>query len=779
MNQLSKSMTSTVCSIMRHPFPTTAFFTTPLTCILVLITVYGKAQQTKNKIYPDQMPVIPVGLDAYRMWDQLPSQKIGDRAYMRSTYDRQGGNQSADASHFLFSDGENRNVTLDVKGKGVLYFFRSNHWHGSPWHFTIDGQDQLVKETGTQDPVHARELFPVTEFIPAQPFPQPLAWTWSATKGADLIWTPMPFRQSLQIAYSRTHYGTGYYIYHLYANEDRLSQPLKSWSLASVPDNDVVQLINRSGTDIARQDGKEIKNIQRLDKPRILLAQINQAPSVIRAFKLRLPMDSALALERLRLLVTWDDASHPSIDAPLCLFFGAGTFYNRNQREYLVKGFPINIKYDYNQKQVELACYYPMPFFKNAKFELAGITPGNTGIGCDIRYAPYSTPARISSYFHASYKDIPYPEPGKDMTYLDTKGMEGQEDWTGSFAGMSFIFSHQANLGTLEGDPRFFFDDSQTPQAYGTGTEEWAGGGDYWGGENMTLPFAGHPCGAKNKNESKHEKDLIESAYRFLIADNMPFGKRAVIRMEHGGEDLSTEHYEAVCYWYGLPGHTLSKTDSIDIGNLSSEQAHRYYSPTASPVQKIVSRYEWGIDRFPARLWGLDPARMKGYDSVAGKEIFPAQAEEGRYTRGISEFTAKISPHNTGVLLRRTLDYSFPNQTAMVFVADAGDAGQKKSAWKLAGTWYLAGSNTAVYSDPPGELENRLLVTQTSNRRLRDDEFLLPARLTAGRPAIRIRIQFVPNGQQLFPDFPFPKKSAWSELRYAVYSYTVPEFRMP
>ena len=30
-------------------------------------------------------PVIPIGLDAYRMWDKWPSQRIGARAYMRST----------------------------------------------------------------------------------------------------------------------------------------------------------------------------------------------------------------------------------------------------------------------------------------------------------------------------------------------------------------------------------------------------------------------------------------------------------------------------------------------------------------------------------------------------------------------------------------------------------------------------------------------------------------------------------------------------------------------
>ena len=42
-------------------------------------------------------PVIPVGLDAYRMWDRWACRRIGARAYMRSTSDRRGGNEKADA----------------------------------------------------------------------------------------------------------------------------------------------------------------------------------------------------------------------------------------------------------------------------------------------------------------------------------------------------------------------------------------------------------------------------------------------------------------------------------------------------------------------------------------------------------------------------------------------------------------------------------------------------------------------------------------------------------
>ena len=81
-----------------------------------------------------------------------------------------------------------------------------------------------------------------------------------------------------------------------------------------------------------------------------------------------------------------------------------------------------------------------------------------------------------------------------------------------------------------------------------------------------------------------------------------------------------------------------------------------------------------------------------------------------------------------------------------------------------------------MYSDPRGELDTRFLKAQTSNRQLRDDEFMIPARLTIGKDAIKVRVKFIPNNQELFPGTPFPNQSAWSELSYSVYSYVVPKF---
>ena len=61
-------------------FPRFAF---PLLCALA-----GAAWLSAMAVEP---PVIPIGLDAYRQWERWPYQRIGARAYMRSTYDRRGG----------------------------------------------------------------------------------------------------------------------------------------------------------------------------------------------------------------------------------------------------------------------------------------------------------------------------------------------------------------------------------------------------------------------------------------------------------------------------------------------------------------------------------------------------------------------------------------------------------------------------------------------------------------------------------------------------------------
>jgi hypothetical protein len=687
---------------------------------------------------------LPIGLDAYREWDRWPEQRIGMRTYMRSTYDRTGGNR--DSSNFLYQLADDFNVTLDLEGPGLLVFSRFNHWHGSPWHYVVDGTDHVVQETSTDDPTHPRSG---STFLPKQPFPRPLNFTWDRTHGADLIGTPIAFTRGLQIAYSRTHYGTGYYIYDRFVPGTLLSHALASWN-ETRPAQDVLELIAKAGSDLAPTTATEEAGALNLPANQsVTLAQIHGAAE-IRALAFSIPRDQAAAFQNARLRVVWDGRSEPSIDAPIALFYGAGTLYNRDNREYLVKAFPVNIRFDDNR--IYLACYFPMPFFRSARIALMSAGHEVAGIEWSVRTMPLDQPASQLSYFHATYRDFPSPVLGEDMRLLDTRGAERAHDWSGQIVGTSFIFSHQADLTTLEGDPRFFFDDSLTPQVQGTGTEEWAGGGDYWGGLNMTLPFYGHPVGARDAKTAASEEDKIESAYRFLLADTMPFGRNAVVGLEHGAIDDSIQHYETVTYWYGLPSPSLVETDRLQIGDAASERSHGYISPDASEPYSIESRYEWGAD------------------AVLGKEVYPAEKDFGRTTGRTSRFHLRLRPDNLGVLLRRKLDFAFPNQRAEVYVSEKAD-----SASKLAGIWYLAGSDKYVHSDPEGELGMTQHNVETSNRRFRDDEFMIPRELTQGRRSIWVKVKFTPVDRSLYPGYPVDEQ-AWSEIRYTAYCFVAPKW---
>jgi hypothetical protein len=339
---------------------------------------------------------------------------------------------------------------------------------------------------------------------------------------------------------------------------------------------------------------------------------------------------------------------------------------------------------------------------------------------------------------------------------LDTTTVEGSAGWCGHVVGTSFIFSDQGNLATLEGDPRFFFDDSQTPQVQGTGTEEWGGGGDYWeGGQTTTLPFFGHPVGVPNGQSPMNADDAVESAYRYLLADLMPFGKNARVQLEHGGEDDSTDHYRSVALWYGAPSACLTLTDSLHVGDAGDEAKHGYASPAASPVDTVSSRYEWGVDH------------------VGDTVVYPETEDTGRHTTGTTEFTLAIAPKNFGVLLRRKLDYARPDQRAEVFVADAAVG----AAFADAGAWFLAGSSRCVYSNPLSVPPAIQPTVETSNRRWRDDEFLIPRSMTEGRSAIRVRVVFSPRAPGSGAGAPADagvSAPAWSEFRYSAYVWTLP-----
>src|SRR5437762_1543269 len=91
--------------------------------------------------------------------------------------------------------------------------------------------------------------------------------------------------------------------------------------------------------------------------------------------------------------------------------------------------------------------------------------------------------------------------------------------------------------------------------------------------------------------------------------------------------------------------------------------------------------------------------------------------------------------------------------------------------WRASGIWQAR--TPCVFSSPRGEPGAKLHLVQTSNRRFRDDEFLIPRELTAGRAAIRVRVKFTPVETPLYPGYPLAG-AAWNEMRYTAYSFVIP-----
>ncbi len=599
-----------------------------LSLVLLLIVAVHRAQDGRQP--SPSPPPIPFGLDAFSQWQRWPYLRIGVRCYMRSTFDRSGGNDNADAAHFIRQIDDTHNVVIDETGPGILWFARFNHWHGSPWQYLVDGKEFIVKETSTADPVHPAKN---SVFEPQKLFPPGLNYTWATTKGADLSWTPIPFQHNLRIAYGRAHYGTGYFIlWKVPPGFANLSRPLASWDTENSVPPDVLDLIHRAGTDIGPRGDQSQEDSGKLSLKPNARAQVWSAtgqPTMIRRLAFWVPGEAAERFAAARLRIFWDNRRAPSVDAPIGLFFGAGSLLRDPNQEFIVKSFPMSIRFANNE--YEFVTYFPMPFHKSARIELAD-TSGNAidGIRWEVRREEYSDPPNWVGLFHATYRDFPHPERGRDLELLDTRKTEGGGDWCGHIVGTTYTFTKNGNLNTLEGDPRFYLDDSLTPQGQGTGSEEWGGGGDYWGGQRTTLPFVGHPVG-RPVGQMKLSIDKIHSAYRFLLSDLIPFGRNARFTLEHGGTNETAEHYETVAYWYGMQKPTLVLTDELDIGNSASEADHHYESPDATVPETLASRHEVGVDH------------VRNPDG-GQTEIIPLLTDDGRRTITHSDFVLRIRP---------------------------------------------------------------------------------------------------------------------------------------
>ena len=420
-------------------------------------------------------------------------------------------------------------------------------------------------------------------------------------------------------------------------------------------------------------------------------------------------------LNNLAIRIYWDGESTPSVDAPLGSFFGTGLYGDSTPAKALPFGYD----------GTSLYFYFPMPFQHSATIQLYSNRAASTsGIGYTVLDEPFSGSFSGVGYFHTQYRFTraratdPF-----DYVALSAIGSGKYVGLVTSGSGSvdpNSPYNDQA-IHWMEGDAHIYVDGSRTPQWDGTGTEDYFGGAGYFCCTNGNINYPGNNAGFSYFTNplngfTAHEYPTSTTAaaqtgnmamYRVQASDGIDFHNSITVSFEHGGgirpvnppsgavplntyfQNQNAEAWTLAFYYY-QPTVTDVLSDTLDVGNSSSESAHSYTASGASSSVTTTSSWEGDLDAVSATF---HPRSISGY----------------------SQFAMAVSPANQGVILRRTFNQSTGNQSANVYVNG-----------QLVGPWSYPGTNSTF--------------------QWRDEDFLIPASFTAGASSITIKIVSTGSG---------------------------------
>jgi hypothetical protein len=361
--------------------------------------------------------------------------------------------------------------------------------------------------------------------------------------------------------------------------------------------------------------------------------------------------------------------------------------------------------------RVRLRCRFPMPFWQNAEIALVNRT--------GLKKGPVKATLLVG----------PNPVSMEEGTYFTTMYHEGQtvygHDWllfegagSGWYVGtvQSMQYEHYC-----EGDEHFYIDGAISPQINGTGSEDYYLA-CFWPNQDFDMPFA---CVVGNifvegGGFYKGSYNVPSSYSRYHLEAPIPFYSGITAKIQHGGLSDILSRYRSLSFVYLDRRVRLKQTDFLDVGNAQSEKAHKYEFTGKTTVRTVQSHPEGD---FFETFW----------------------TEEGRYHEGGEiRFVVAVDPNNDGVRLRRRLDQEVPCQGAKVFVDGT-----------YAGTWYWGYRNEYL--------------------RWYDQDFDLAGDLTAGKSALALRLELLPQTNIQVPESSArpSAKLLYPAVRYTDLSYTV------
>jgi hypothetical protein len=241
-----------------------------------------------------------------------------------------------------------------------------------------------------------------------------------------------------------------------------------------------------------------------------------------------------------------------------------------------------------------LYSYFPMPFFRSATvaLRLSESASGPVEVVFEVRRRD-RVPARDSGLFGARLDVVEASTPGEDSRIAT---IDGPGRWVGLFLEAGAIGSQSQAF--LEGDERIFADDATHPSLYGTGVEDFFGGGFYFRIDTPTsTPFRRALHGMTY--DLSDAVGRVMGMYRLMLTDSPVFGAKLEIGLEGGPVNLTPVRFRAVTYLYRRPTPPVRRRDLLDVGDPGSRIAHSYVWTGNQLCSELDGLFE---DEPPTRL---------------------------------------------------------------------------------------------------------------------------------------------------------------------------------
>ena len=263
------------------------------------------------------------------------------------------------------------------------------------------------------------------------------------------------------------------------------------------------------------------------------------------------------------LKITWDNAGHPSVLAPLGDFFGLGHgIVNSYQSQLFTASTNWNNQFEAG---CALNCYAPMPFRERALIELINESAEDH---IQYFYFDYEQVEDISpdrGYFHAEFRranpfggwghEIIVNTPESNIVNKERQAWEGnyvilQTQGRGHYIGCNLSVTNFQGTWWGEGDDMIWVDGYKwPPDIHGTGSEDYLN--QAWGMQGNAFLRNG---------SSIYEVDTngYQTSYVLHLENPVRFQNEVKVTIEHGHGNHLANEMSSVAYWYATsPAKTV------------------------------------------------------------------------------------------------------------------------------------------------------------------------------------------------------------------------------